>query len=728
MGTYPPRECGIATFNQDLLTSSQKFLGTDVCCKVAAYNLSPLDSYAYPPEVEWKIDQNSTQDQMAFAHQLNEDPRITGVMIQHEYGIYGGEEGENILSFITHCYKPMLVTLHTVLPEPSQKMRQITEKIIAYANSVVVLTKTSKEILERVYPLSVGKVYVIPHGVHQTSFSSPAKAKRKLKLEKFTILLTFGLLSRGKGIEYMIRALPAIVEKYPKVLYLILGETHPVVRRNEGERYRIELSQLVTELELKKHVLFYDQYLSLTDLIQFLKATDIYISTSINQNQAVSGTLSYAMGTGRAVVSTDFVQAKEIITPETGRLVPIQNSNAFSETLISLLGDENELTHMHRNAYELTRPMLWSNVAEDYSKLLALSVLPSINLKHLRDMTDDFGLFQFAVLHTPHKDFGYTLDDNARALAVCSWLLQSGYSSFEVNKLITIYLNFIKKCQLPDGTFINYIRHDDKMSTYQNSEEDLEDASARALWALSVVLTNNFVSQIHRDQAKEMFELAWKHTSQFVHLRAKAFTIKSFSLVLDIFTEHKIDFLNSIRENADILVKALKENSFKSWYWFDDYLGYNNAVLPESLLIAGSVLHTDEYLRRGRLALKFLIGKTFTSTMYLPIGNSHWYMMNKRRSDFDQQPEDPSSMILTLLTAFKLSHSENYRKLAETCFSWFLGNNSLHLPLYNYETGGCHDGLHPDRVNLNQGAESLVSYLLARLAMSELHAYEDSTN
>jgi len=315
MGTYPPRACGIATFTQDLLRSSRKFLGKDISCKVATTNLSPLDHHTYPPEVKWEIAQENQQEYQDLATTLDNNPLISGVIVQHEYGIYGGQEGEYLLSFIENCHKPLLVTLHTVLPNPSPKMKEVTSRIIKRADTIVVLTQSSRKILIDTYPFSLDKIYVIPHGIHYTEFSTTQKAKKKLKLSSSTVLSTFGLLSRGKGIEYVIKALPKIVKKHPSILYLILGETHPAVRREEGEKYRLELAQLVSDLELKKHVKFYAQYLNLDDLLEFLQATDIYISTSINPNQAVSGTLSYALGSGRAVVSTTFSQAKEIITP-----------------------------------------------------------------------------------------------------------------------------------------------------------------------------------------------------------------------------------------------------------------------------------------------------------------------------------------------------------------------------------------------------------------------------
>ncbi len=723
LSTYPPRECGIATFTQDLLQSTQNFLGPLLDCKVAALNLSPLDTYKYPPEVEWKIDQNSKLDHINLAKDINKDVNITGVIIQHEYGIFGGLEGEILLSFMRNCKKPMLVTLHTVLPNPNQKMKTVTSEIIQNASTVVVLTNSSKNIIKTLYPQSAEKVFMIPHGIHPVTFSTPKKYKAKLKLDNQIILSTFGLLNRGKGIEYVLHALPKVIKRYPSILYLILGETHPVVRRREGEKYRVELAKLITKLDLKNHVRFYDQYFSLKDLFEFLKATDIYISTSTNPNQAVSGTLSYALGTGRAVISTEFAQAKEIVTSKTGRLIPIKNSSALSSSIIDLLGNEKRLLKMHHQAYKQTRPMLWNNVSRKYLALLERMVMPALKIDHLITMTDDFGLFQFANLTVPNKDFGYTLDDNARALIVCSWLIKKEFTK-KLEILIKIYLTFIKKCQLPDGSFVNYIGFSDKLPTSQNNIEDLEDSQTRALWALSEIMANKILSDDIRNQAKEMFLLNFKLKTKLTHLRSQAFAIKSFGLILQILPEKQTELLAKIKEHANSLLTALTENSVKSWRWFESDLNYNNALLSESLLIAGDIVKNPVYTSQGLLSLQFLIGKTF-SKVYMPIGHARWYKNKQKRSNYDQQPEDPSSMILALSRAYKQTGEQVYKNLANKCFSWFLGNNSLKKALYDVKSGGCYDGLHPDRVNLNQGAESLIAYLMSSFTITHLNIDED---
>jgi glycosyltransferase involved in cell wall biosynthesis len=727
IATYPPRECGIATFTQDLLSAFKKMFKDTADCVVAAINLSALDTYEYPPEVKWQINENNKTEYKRLALELNNNPDILTTIIEHEYGIFGGKEGENILSFITSYKKSLIVTLHTVLPEPSPEMRLVTEAILKRANKIVVLTQNSLKTVEALYPSAKGKIVVIPHGIHDTPFTSTIRPKQKLKLENKKVLTTFGLLSRGKGIEYVLEALPEVVKLFPDLIYLVLGETHPVVRRTEGESYRLELLALVSKLKLKKHVKFFDQYLDLPDLLTFLKATDIYISTSINPNQAVSGTLSYALGTGRAVISTDFVQAREMITQNIGRIVPAKNSKAIEQEIISLLSNQNKLKSMNRYAYEITRPMLWSNVALEFSKIiLEISpllypekTLPVINLTHLHYMSDSFGLFQFANFNRPNKKFGYTLDDNARALIVACSLYEKNSDDY-THSLATKYLNFVSMCQLADGTFTNYISHKKKEPTAQNKEEDIEESFSRALWAVCFVLnTPNLQPQI-RDLAQNIFNKAIPHAYNLTHTRAKAITLKALFLIYNSETKNKKWMKALIIKHANSLCDSFKQSSSNSWSWFDNSLGYNNAVIPESLFAASIITKNEMYVETAQKSLEFLIKKTFTKKMYTPIGNATWHIQNETRSQFDQQPEDPTAMILALATAYNTTHNEEYKRLAKVCFSWFLGNNALKTPLYNSLNGGCFDGLHPDRVNLNQGAESLVSYLLARVEMEAI--------
>jgi glycosyltransferase involved in cell wall biosynthesis len=451
LSTFPPRECGIGTFTQDLTTTIDQTFSPRIKSRIIALNTSKSDFHSYPSKVFHQIDQTDPNSYKTAGNIVNKTSKIKCVNIQHEYGIHGGEWGENILHFLKTVTKPKVITMHTVLPDPDPKAKQVTIEMLSLVDAVIVLTNQAKEILVNIHGIDAHKILVIPHGIHPVNFSLPNKHKSKLKLRGKTVLSTFGLLSRGKGIEYVIKSLPPVVEKYHNLLYLVIGETHPVVRREEGENYRRELMNLVKELNITDNVRFYDRYLSLNEIIQFLQATDIYVSTSLNPNQTVSGTLSYALGTGRAVVSTAFSQAKESITPDIGLLVDFNSPESYTEAFLNLLQDKEKRQEMHFQAFSKTRNMLWSNVALSYMNLFSFLVpeisaeeknLPEINLSHVRHMTDSFGMFQFAKLTHPDPNSGYTIDDNARALIAAAKVYQNtrNYPSLH---LVETYLRFI---------------------------------------------------------------------------------------------------------------------------------------------------------------------------------------------------------------------------------------------------------------------------------------------
>lgn len=714
IGTYPPRECGIATFTQDLRNAFQKEVKSKTSCKVAALNLSEIDTHIYPQEVEWIIDQYNRNDYTNLADEINKNYTTTQVILQHEYGIYGGENGEYILDFLTRTFVPVTTTLHTVLPNPNPLMRKVTKEIITRSRKIIVLTKNSKQILESLYPNAIGKTSVIPHGIHNTKFENNTKYKKALNLENKIVLTTFGLLSRGKGIEYALDALPYVIKKYPNLIYLILGETHPVIRRQEGESYRLELAEKIKRLKLQKHIKFYDHYFALGDLIEFLKATDIYIATSTDPNQSVSGTLSYAAGTGRAIISTDFPQARELVTKKVGTRIPICNSQALTKALLTMLRNPEKLKSMHKEAYKTTRHMLWSNVVKAYLKEDDTSLVPKLKLDHLHKMTDNTGIFQFAKGTTPDKRYGYTLDDNARAAILVTELIKREGPK-EVSKLLDTYLEFIKLCQKEDGTFTNYIAYSTNNPTIQNTVEDLEDAQARAMLALTKIMTAKKLKPKQRKKARDIFNKATMITSKEKHLRAKAISIKALrelSKTGKLKSKHK----KTLTDNTLYLLENLNKNSTREWIWFEDNLNYNNAILAEALIIGGNTIRKKVYITKGLRALDFLVSKTFSKT-YLPIGHKAWYNKNKKRSRYDQQPEDPAAMISALTTAYEITKIPQYKTLALKCFTWFLGNNTKHTALYDPTSGGCYDGLNPNGVNLNQGAESLLAYLSSNITI-----------
>jgi len=723
LSTFPPRECGIATFTQDLSLAFNNLYAPGIESKIVAMNVDDVRKFNYPKKVIYQINQSNVQDYIDAAYKLNNLLAVKLVCIQHEFGIFGDDWGSNLLAFLEAIKKPVVITFHTVLPKPDEKLYAIVNKLVAKTDMTIVFTKRSKEILIQDYGVEENKIQIIPHGIHPVVFSDSVEGKVSLNLSGRTILTSFGFLSEGKGVEYVIESLPEVVKKFPDVLYLIIGATHTLVLEKEGEKYRNFLIKKVYDLKLTDHVRFYDKYLELDELLEFLKATDIYLSSSLNPNQAVSGTLSYALGTGRAIISTSFAQAKEDITPDVGILVNFKKPKEFTGALIKLLSNETLRKEMEKNAYFNTRNMTWPNVAlaymRNFEKLtLDLGVeerhLPRIKLKHLIKLTDSFGLIQFAKMDEPDISSGYTLDDNARAL-IFSSLYYDEYKTPSVLKLIRIYLNFVQFVSKPNGFFDNYVNYDRIRNTERNSKEDMQDATARALYSVAVVATAKSIPRKLQEKAKKLFLNGLANDVNFTHLRASAFYIKGLCFWLAKWRDPRAEA--SLVRHCDILVKSFEQYAKKNWQWFEPHLTYSNSIIPEALLSAYSFVGESKsiYFNVGKTSLDFLISQTLKGDIYYPIGQRGWFPMGGARATYDQQPEDPSSMIQALKVMYQITGEEAYKKLMYRAFSWFLGDNVLRQVVYDEITGGCNDGIGEKFVNLNQGAESTLSYLLARL-------------
>ncbi|MFH1458093.1 MAG: glycosyltransferase, partial [Candidatus Omnitrophota bacterium] len=579
----------------------------------------------------------------------------------------------------------------------------------------------------------------IPHGIHSMPYTSSAKPKSALGLSKKVSLLTFGLLSRGKGIEYVIDALPKVVNAYPDILYIVLGVTHPNVLKEEGENYRKFLIQKVHDLRLSSHVNFYNEYVSVDKLLHFLRASDIYISTSLDPNQAVSGTFSYALSSGRPVISTSFAQAREFITSEVGILVNFRDSGSYAEAIMRLLKDPSLREQLGKNAYFRTRNMTWENVALEYSKLFSKyssdisevserKKIPRVNLNHIFRLTDNFGIIQFARLSLPDISSGYTLDDNARALIVaCLYYgeLQGAFKAVysdkqksELLKRIEVYLRFIEFVLGEDGLFCNYVRPDRTIDIEFNKKDNLDDANGRVLWALAVSVTTDSLPQGLRDKALSLLKRRIEKYNMFESPRSSAFHVKGFCLLCKKIKEIEgKDLMKLIITHCDRLVSLYRGVSSEDWQWFENYLTYSNAVLPEALILGHEHTNNSEYLDIGIKTLNFLIKQTFINGIYAPIGQDGWHHKTGTRRYFDQQPEDVAAMVCALATAHSITGKGTYNKLMHEAFNWFLGDNSLKQVVYDRSTGGCYDGIGERNINLNQGAESITSYLLARLAI-----------
>ena len=719
-GTFPPRECGIATFTKDLASAMNKRFNPGLKSKIIAIDENDTTLRKYDSRVIMKIDGNNISEYINIAKRINKSETIKIVCIQHEFGLFGGACGNYIIPFLETLEKPAVVVFHSVLPSPNPERKRVIEDIINRSAAVVVMAKKAKEILDTYYKVDLKKIHLIPHGIPNVPLQSTHKYKKKLGLERKKVISTFGMLSKGKGIEYMIKAMPKIVEKHPEAMYLIIGETHPVVRNSEGEKYRKHLMKLVKEFKLEKNIKFYNKYVTLEELIEFLLASDVYVCTNLEKDQIVSGTLSYAAGCGKAIVSTKIVYAEELLDSNKGVLVKLKKPQEYAKAINEILSDEKYKKTLERNIYANTRQMTWSNVAASYLRVFNKIVkikkeitekYPLINLKHLKRLTDDFGMIQFADHFQPDKNSGYTLDDNARALIVAAkhYNLHEQELSFD---LLKIYLKFIEFSQEESGRFINLIYNEKDKSNKNYSE----DSYGRAMLSLGYII--NAVEDIEIiKKAREIFDKSYKWLYKLKYIRTKAHTIPGLYYYHKKFPKQENIFL--IKKIADSIVKVYNAKSSNDWQWFENSLTYSNAMIPESLFYAYLSTGNKTYLEVAEKTLNFLTKLLINDNQLSLIGQGGWYNKNGKRAFFDQQPVDASLMVSACLIAYTITGKKKYYENAIISFNWFLGKNYLKQMMYNESTGGCYDGLGKFSVNLNQGAESTLAYLSARLLLEE---------
>lgn len=717
LSTYPPRECGIATFTEDLTSAMDKRFNPATKSRVIALNDTTTSLYNYENKVLGQIAADNIEEYVSVAQKINGLDEVKLVNIQHEFGIFGGRWGDYLIPFLQVLHKPVVTTFHSVLPKPDEFLRRLVRLISERSVTVLVMNERSKKMLESDYGIPWPKILLVPHGIPQTTFDPSEPFKRELGLDGKIVLSTFGLLSGSKGIEYALRALTKVISRFPNIIYLIIGATHPVVRENEGERYRNFLLREARRLGLQDHVRFYNKYLTLPELIDHLKATDVYVSPTLNREQSVSGTISYALGCGRPVVSTATEYAKHIINSGNGRLVKFKNPPSFAQALLELIRDEKLVKSMGQGAYESTRHMTWPNVAAQHLKVYKKCVdidaeekkLPEVKLDHLTRLTDGFGILHHARYSRPERRFGYSLDDNARALMVCAQYYAKNPKD-EVLKLMQTYLDFMRFMQRKNGTFA-------RLANMQKRRDNVydEDVLGRGVWALGYFLWSNPGTQGLLSQAEEMFRRAIKLTPKLNAPRAVAFAMAGLYYYLK--RHPKAAVMNIFLKLANRELNFYKRSATYDWHWFEDRLTYSNSKLSESLFYAYDLTKDKKYLEIAEKTFGFLRGITFEKRYYVPIGQAGWYVRHKNRSYFDQQPEDASSMVQTKAVAYKVTGDKRHADDAIKAFHWFLGKNHLGIMVYDEVTGGCHDGLGQYAMNLNQGAESTISYLLARLAL-----------
>lgn len=721
LSNYPPKECGISIFAENLTDSMNKAFNPKLRSRVIALN-DPESHHRYNNKVIFQITRNSPEDYIRIAKEINESPDYRLVCIQHEFGLFGGPYGSDVLYFLDAVEKPVVVTFHSVLPNPDDARRKVVKQIAAKASAIIVMAQAAMDILNRDYGIERSKIYLIHHGTPNVKFAPPDTYKKKIGLDGRTVIFSFGLLSRGKGIEYMIKALPPLIKKYPNLLYFISGETHPNVRMYEGESYRNELIALIKELGLENHVKFQDRYVAHKELADpYILACDIYAFTNLELEQITSGTLAYAVSCGRPVVATPVMYAKELLQQDRGIIIrKTRDPEAFTEALDKLLSDDELRKNMSEAAYAFGRQMIWPNVARRhltvFNRIVKLreevtKKYPAIKLEHLKRLTDRFGCIQFAKGSFPDKNSGYTVDDNARAL-ITSVLHNALFNSEISASLSKKYLKFLETAQKENGDFTNIF-----FNKNEKSEVHSEDAFGRAVWALGYTVYKSKNKKLS-EKAEDLFDKAFPNILKLKSPRAKAFAILGLCYHYERFGRRRD--LEVIKKLSNYIVKLYENHSSNEWQWFEKHLTYANAKFPEALFFAYKATKDEKYLAVAEATLHFLSDILFVEDELHPIGQNGWFNKNGERAYFDQQPIDAASMVRAYLAAFIATEDKHYNEKAVLAFNWFLGKNHLKQMLYDEATGGCFDGLGKHSLNLNQGAESTISYLMSRLMLEEV--------
>ena len=733
--SYLPRECGIATYSQDLIKALYNKYDDSFkisICPIETAN----EKYIYQEEIKYILDIDKKKSFVKLAETINKDLAIKMVLVQHEFGLFRERDYE-FLQFLTILKKPIILVFHTVLPKPNQNLKLRVQQIVQACKSIIVMTDLSAKILVNDYGIIPEKISVIPHGTHLVAHSDRELLKEKYNLAGRKVLSTFGLLSSGKNIETTLDALPHIIENNTDVMFLIIGKTHPSVVKHEGEKYRMMLEQKIKALNLQNYVQFVNEFVALPDLLEYLQLTDIYLFTSKDPNQAVSGTFSYAMSCGCAIVSTPIPHAQEVLQDDAGIIIDFEHSEQLSLAVIALLDQEELRKSVSMKGLHKIVPSVWENAALAHAKLfenmseqqISLKYrIPAVNLDHIKRMTTDFGMYQFCVINQPDIDSGYTLDDNARAMvAMCQHYQLTNEE--EDLKYINIYYNFIEFCLQSEGYFLNYV-DENRNFTEQNYQTNLADSNGRAIWALGFLISmSDILPKELVDDAQLTMQAALSKVHNIHSTRAMAFIVKGL-YYRNIENKSSQD-IALIKELTNRLVQMYRHESEKNWDWFESYLTYGNSILPEALLCAymatGEVLYRDI----AKKTFDFLLSKIFREDRIKVISNKGW---SHKGDDLDQtviggeQPIDVAYTILALDKFYDIFKDETYQQKLDMAFNWFLGNNHLEQIIYNPCTGGCYDGLEDHYVNLNQGAESTVSYLMARLTVEKFLKSEQKNN
>ncbi|MBS1529098.1 MAG: glycosyltransferase family 4 protein [Bacteroidetes bacterium] len=730
ISTYPPRECGLATFNKSLLNAISVNLtdNTQPHAAVVAINEDTDDQYDYPDEVELVIRQQSIEDYIQASDLINASD-TDACILQHEFGIYGGDNGIYVLSFVNRLEKPLISIFHTVLERPSYQQKVILQNLARRSDRIIVMGRVAINMLNTIYGIPQHKIHFIEHGAPdlEPPMQNPVKSDTLLKGRR--MLLTFGLINRNKGLETVVRALPKIVKHHPEVTYVILGSTHPGVVKNSGEEYREHLVQLASDLNVRDNLLLINRYVSEKNLFNYLSAADIYVSPYLNEAQITSGTLAYAIGAGAAVVATPYWHAKELLAEGRGRLFNFKDEDQLASIINELLDDPLQLHTMRDRAYSYGLNLRWPEVGKNYlrtirkvidspdlneqilRRIIDPEIMPEFSLDYVKHLTSSTGIVQHAKFGIPNWKEGYCTDDNARALIMTLMAHRLGYA--DALKLMPSYMSFLLYMQNECGYFRNFLG-------YRNEYLDKigsEDAFGRAVWALGY-LVHYAPNNAYCKFGEELFCKAMPNTRNLTYLRGISNALIGICYYLKT---HPCDNgVENLRKHlTETLINSYQGSCGKTWRWFEDYLTYDNAILPLALLHSADISRNKDVLHIAFESIGFLESVTMGPRYFNPVGNQGWYSRDGKMPSYDQQAIDVMAMALMYQQAHHITHDPQYLKKLFTVYSWFLGENSLCVPLYDNETKGCCDGLHPNGINLNQGAESTLAYLISHLAVQQ---------
>jgi glycosyltransferase involved in cell wall biosynthesis len=744
IGDHLPRKCGIATFTSDLLAAVQSEHPESRCLAVSVNDIQ--GGYEYPEVVRFEVEEQDLPSYLRAADFLNIS-NVDVVCLQHEFGIFGGPAGGHILALLRELRMPVVTTLHTILGEPRADQRRVMEGLISLSTRLVVMAERGRQMLHEIYHAPVAKIDLIPHGIPDVGFVDPTYFKDQFGVEGKVVLLTFGLLSPNKGVEHVLNALPQILAEFPEVVYIILGATHPNEVRERGEAYRLSLEILARKNKVEKSVIFYNQFVDLDNLKEFIGAADLYVTPYLNEAQITSGTLAYTFGSGKAVVSTPYWHAAELLADDRGVLVPFGDAPAIAREVVALLRDDTRRHAIRKNAYKIGREMVWSNVAQMYMRAFECSrrevaamprkflgsrtldkkprELPPVKLNHLQRMTDSTGVFQHAAFSVPNFSEGYCTDDNARAFILSVLLGELGEDSEQVQAMATTFAAFLHHAfDLRTKRFHNHMSFDRRWLDEQGSE----DCQGRALWALGIGVGRSPFRSFQM-LAGQLFAQALPSLPSLTSPRAWAFGLIGIHEYLRRLSGDSM--VNQTRETLTCrLMERFDASAHPDWQWFEGELSYDNARLAQAMIVSGQATGQGAVLERGLQALRWLTElQTSENGHFRPIGSNGFYRRGGGRANFDQQPVEAQASISACLDAYRSTSDSWWYEQAQRAFDWFIGWNDLHLDLYSPETGGCHDGLHVDRVNGNQGAESTLAFLLSlaemRLAQNILTSFRE---